>query len=94
MTLADHSLTQSQKPFRDKFGQFPLLINQCQWKLIHWKKAETWSVDISSFLLSGYFHPRKGELLLDDIAFRHSMRGDDDDEDDGDHNDKKDGGED
>ena len=49
---------------------------------------------ISPFLLSGYFHPRKGELLLDDIAFRHSRRGDDDDEDDGDHNDKKDGAED
>ena len=51
-------------------------------------------LDAPLFRLSGYFHPRKGELLLDDIAFRHSMRGDDDDEDDGDHNDKKDGGED
>ena len=53
-------------------------------------------LDAPLFRLSGYFHPRKGELLLDDIAFRHSMRGDDDDEDDcdydeddGDHNDKK-----
>ena len=50
-------------------------------------------LDAPLFRLSGYFHPRKGELLLDDIAFRHSMRGDDDDEDDGDHNDKKDGDE-
>ena len=51
-------------------------------------------LDAPLFRLSGYFHPRKGELLLDDIAFRHSMRGDDDDEDDGDHNDKKYGDED
>ena len=58
------------------------------------RKSQNWIAWRPLFRLSGYFHPRKGELLLDDIAFRHSRRGDDDDEDDGDHNDNKDGDED
>ena len=42
------------------------------------KKCRNWIVWRPLFRLSGYFHPRKGELLLDDIAFRHSVQGDDD----------------
>ena len=50
-------------------------IIQRKHKVYFKENSRIWKLWHPLFLLSGYFHPRKGELLLGDIAFQHRRGG-------------------